>query len=129
MPTRLIVGGEDGKFRDIAAGMTQISSFFQVSEITGVGHNPILESAPAVRRIIDQDDQRSPGELRSRALMNLDLYVLGSWPAAPQHWRGSSTGIGGDRRERPRGHDRPLPPSRPSWGRVFSRRNSLELRQ
>ncbi len=57
VPTRLIVGGEDGKFRDIAARMASISSFFQVSEITGVGHNPILESAPAVRRIIDQDDQ------------------------------------------------------------------------
>ncbi len=58
VPTRLIVGGEDAKFRDIARRMSSLNSSFKVAEVPGVGHNPILESAREVQKIISEDEGR-----------------------------------------------------------------------
>lgn len=50
--TRLIVGSEDAKFRLIAQRMQAATSKFEAIELSGVGHNPILECPTEIRQIV-----------------------------------------------------------------------------
>ena len=58
VPTRLVVGEEDEKFRAIAEEMVSASSFFRVVTVEGAGHNVPLARPAEVAALLEPNESR-----------------------------------------------------------------------